>query len=168
MKGKYNGVQALLKGVAPRSLYVHCYGHRLNLAVQGTLSNVLAMKKALGTTQRLYNFIEGSTKRHAVFKRIGDSMNEKFTLKSQSGTRWVCSYTSVKAVKTQIGAVAKTLLELVDDHDPKTSQESYSLLTAICDFEFLFGLETLQLILSMTSSLSSYLQGKDIDVIEAR
>ena len=58
-------------------------------------------------------------------------MNEKFTLKSQSGTRWVCSYTSVKAVETQIGAVAKTLLELVDDHDLKTSQESYSLLTAI-------------------------------------
>ena len=47
MKGKDKGVQALLKVDAPQALYVHCYGHRLNLAVQGTLTKVLSMKKLL-------------------------------------------------------------------------------------------------------------------------
>ena len=64
--------------------------------------------------------------------------------------------------------MVKTLLQLVEDQDPNTSQESYPLLIAICDFEFLFGLETLQMKLSITSSLSSYRQGKDVDVIKAR
>ena len=93
---------------------------------------------------------------------------EKLTLKSQSGTRWVCTYTSVKAVMSQIAAVVETLIVLVDDRDPKTSQESYSLLIALCDFEFIFGLVTLHMILANTASLSAYLQGKDVDVVHAR
>ena len=85
-----------------------------------------------------------------------------------SRTRWVCTYTSVKAVMSQIAAVVETLIVLVDDRDPKTSQESYSLLIALCDFEFIFGLVTLHMILANTASLSAYLQGKDVDVVHAR
>ena len=105
-----------------------------------------------------------SSKEYAIRKK----KKEKLTLKSQSGTRWVCTYTSVKAVMSQIAAVVETLIVLVDDRDPKTSQESYSLLIALCDFEFIFGLVTLHMILANTASLSAYLQGKDVDVVHAR
>lgn len=60
------------------------------------------------------------------------------------------------------------LLKLAADRDAKTYSDSCSLLNAICDFEFVFGLVLLKVILSNTSNLSSYLQGKRVDVINAR
>ena len=57
----------------------------------------------------------------------------------------------------------KALLVLSTDKDVKTYSESCSLLHAICDFQFI-----LKIILSNTSSLSAYLQGKTVDVVTAR
>ena len=57
---------------------------------------------------------------------------------------------------------------MYDDPDPKTSFTSNALLQSMCDFQFLFGLEVLNTILSNTASLSGYLQSKDIDVVTAR
>ena len=170
MKGPYNGVQALMKKEAPKAIYVHCNGHLLNLAVKATLTNVLVMKKALGTIQELYKFIEGSTKRHALFKTISVEEEEDiiYSLKSQSATRWTCSYASVKAVKSELIPLVKCLIHMYDDPDPKTSFTSNALLQSMCDFQFLFGLEVLNTILSNTASLSGYLQSKDIDVVTAR
>ena len=62
----------------------------------------------------------------------------------------------------------KALLVLSTDKDVKTYLESRSLLHAICDFQFILGLCVLKIILSNTSSLSAYLQGKTVDVITAR
>ena len=54
------------------------------------------------------------------------------------------------------------------DKDPKTYSESRALLTAICDWEFIFGLCVQKVILSNTNSLCLYLQGKTVDVISPR
>ena len=67
---------------------------------------------------------------------------------------------------SQISAVVETLIKLVDDQDPKTSQDSPSLLIAVGDFEFLFRRVTM--ILANTVSLSAYIQVKDVDVVHAR
>ena len=64
--------------------------------------------------------------------------------------------------------IVKALLTLSSDKDPKTLSESRALLAAICDWEFIFGLCLLKVILSNTSSLSRYLQGKTVVVISAR
>ena len=64
--------------------------------------------------------------------------------------------------------IVKALLILADDNDPKTYAGSTALLNAICDFQFVFGLLLLKVILLNTSSLSRYLQGKRMDVITAR
>ena len=68
----------------------------------------------------------------------------------------------------QVKAIVKTLLTLSADKDPKTFSESRALLTAIRDWEFIFGLCLLKVILSNTSSLRRYLQEKRVDVISAR
>ena len=62
----------------------------------------------------------------------------------------------------------KALVLLANNKDPKTYTDSRSLLNAICDFEFVLGLCVLKVILSNTNALSSYLQGKNVDVISAR
>ena len=45
-----------------------------------------------------------------------------------------------KAVYGQMERIVKALLGLSADKDPKTYSESRTLLTAICNMEFIFGL----------------------------
>ena len=51
----------------------------------------------------------------------------------------------------------------------KTQQSATkSLLISVCDFEFIFGLYLLKVIVLNTDTLSRYLQGKNIDVVIAQ
>ena len=154
MSGICKGLATLMKECSPLGIYVHCYGHLLNLALQDTMTEIETLRNAVGTIQSLYNFLHGSTKRHALFKDI--EVHEEdvaLTLKSLSTTRWSCRWAAVTLSK---------------DRDPKTHNESNSLLHSFCDFEFVYGLIFLKLILSNTDNLSRYLQGKQMDVITAK
>ena len=169
MSGKEKGLAGRMKECAPMAIYVHCYGHVLNLALQDTMKEVVPLRNALGTIQSLYNFLEASPKRHALFGDIKvENEHLALTLKSLSITRWSCRWEAVKSVHEQIERIVKALIQLGDDKDPKTYSESRALLTAICDFEFILGLCVLKVILSNTNSLSKYLQAKNMDVITAR
>ena len=163
MSGVNKGLSARMKECSPLAIYVHCYGHLLNLALQDTLTTVEPLRNTLGTIQSLYNFLEASPKRHALFRDIEtEEGNLVKTLKSQSVTRWSCRWEAVKAVDQQLERIVKALLVLSTDKDVKTYSESRSLLHAICDFQFILGLCVLKIILSNTSSLSAYLQGKTV------
>ena len=169
MNGVHKGLSTRMEECSPLGIYVHCYGHVLNLALQDTMTQIEPLRNALGTIQALYNFLEASPKRHALFSDIevqGEDL--KLTLKSLSTTRWSCRWEAAKAVHGQMERIVKALLTLSSDKDPKTYSESRALLTAICDLEFVFGLCVLKVILSNTNSLCRYLQGKTVDVISAR
>ena len=134
-----------------------------------SMTQIEPLRNALGTIQALYNFLEASPKRHALFSDTevqGDDL--KLTLKSLSVTRWSCRWEAVRAVYGQMERIVKALLTLSSDKDPKTYSESRALLTAICDLEFIYGLCVLKVILSNTNSLCRYLQGKTVGVISAR
>ena len=169
MSGIYKGLTTRMKECSPLAIYIHCYGHRLNLAIQGTITQIVPLRKALGQIQSLYNFIESSPKRHAIFNDIQIDGNPIVkTLKSLSITRWSCHWEAVKAVYQELERIVKTLLILKDDQNVKTCTDSRNLLIGICDFDFIMGVCVLKIILSNTSSLSRYLQGKRIDVLKAR
>ena len=80
MNGIYKGLSTRIKEC---SIYIHCYGHLLNLALQDTMKEVEPLCNALGNIQYLYNFLEASPKRHTLFSDVED-VNEKYkqTLKS--------------------------------------------------------------------------------------
>ncbi|XP_078368944.1 zinc finger MYM-type protein 1-like isoform X2 [Oculina patagonica] len=169
MSGVNKGLSARMKECSPLAIYVHCYGHLLNLALQDTMTTVEPLRNTLGTIQSLYNFLEASPKRHALFGDIETEEGSLLkTLKSQSVTRWACRWEAVKSVDQQLERIVKALLVLSTDKDAKTYSESRSLLHGMCDFQFVLGLCVLKIILSNTSSLSAYLQGKTVDVISAR
>ena len=169
MSGCNKGVASRMIECSPIALYVHCYAHRLNLALQDTMTSVEPIRNALGTIQSLYNLIEASPKRHSIFKNIQmEEEHSDLTLKSMSVTRWSCRWQAVKAVIEQMPRIIRALLSLSSGRDVKTYTDSNNLLNAICDFKFVFGLVVLKVILSNTDSLSKYLQGKNVDVIAAK
>ena len=144
MSGVRKGVAARMKECSPRGVYVHCYAHVLHLALQDTMNDVEPLRNALGTLQSLYNFLEGSTKRHALFHSFEvDSDHLVLTLKSLSDTRWSCRWEAVKAVTEQMSKIVKALLIFANDKDKRTYTDSRALINAICDFDFVFGVTLL-------------------------
>ena len=163
MCGIHGGLATLMKETSPLSIYVHCYAHRLNLALEGSLSLVQNLKNTLGTIQSLYNFIGGTAERVASFKDTeveGELLS--LSLKSLSETRWACRYEAMCAVDEQLERIMKMLAFLVLDKylDAKTSSDAQCLLGAICTFNFIFSLCVLKFILSNTKALCTYFQGK--------
>ena len=65
MRGVRSGVATQIAQDESQALYVHCYGHSLNLACQDTIREIKPLKHALDTA-----FV----KRNAGFKRIHAEM----------------------------------------------------------------------------------------------
>lgn len=92
MSGKYSGLQARVKEICPSAYFVHCFCHRLNLVVVDSCSRNVVARNFFGIVEKLYAFIEGSTKRHGLFQDIQgkmaaeDDSSKPGTLKSLSTT----------------------------------------------------------------------------------
>jgi len=89
MAGSTAAVQTKFKEMNKNIFFVHCYSHCLNLILVDSVGykNRIAFD-FFGTIQLVYNFIESSCSRHAIFEQIVNSTNAKLkTLKSLSNTR---------------------------------------------------------------------------------
>ena len=132
-------VATLIKETSPLSIYIQCFAHNLNLALEGFLCLVPNLKNALDTIQSLHNFIGGSAKRVASFKDVeleGELLS--LSLKSLSETRWACRYEALCTVNEQLEPIIKMLafLVLYKYSDAKTSSDARCLLGAICTINF--------------------------------
>ena len=166
MSGANKGVATRFKEeCSPKAVYIHCYGHLLNLATKDTLSSIPLLRNTLGVMQSLYNFLEASPKRHAMFLKQGSFVK---TLKSLSVTRWTAHESARKGIEAELSTIIKTLNQLTNECDAKVSSEARCLLIAVLDFDFIFGLSLLKIILPHTSHLSSVVQSVDIDIVKVK
>ena len=95
-----------------------------------------------------------------------DSDHLILTLKSLSDTRWSCQWEAVKAVTEQMSKIVQALRIFANGKNKRTYTDSRDLINAICDFDFVFGLTLLKVILLNTNSLSKYLQPHHEDAAE--
>lgn len=116
MSGSLNGVQAKFKEKNDKTVFVHCYGHCLNLVLVDSLGRQNRVTfDFFGTVQLIYNFIESSCTRHATLEKVANSANIKLkTLKSVSNTRWACRAEAVSAVKSDYGPILIAIKEIGD------------------------------------------------------
>lgn len=189
MSGKYNGLQARVKQVCPSAYFVHCYCHRLNLVVVDTCSRNVTTRNFFGIVEKLYDFIEGSTKRHGLFQEIQKRLSDKETsqvqsdsessnrpiqkvktktLKSLSTTRWSTRYDNLDALQTTLSSVVATLDEITssDSYDRASASNALCLRKSI-DFEFCLCLTTLTPLLKKINVCSKYLQRSDMNISAA-
>lgn len=74
MKGKRSGLKTLVQNHNPRAVYLHCYAHTLQLAVQDSTKDVRMLSDALGMAAEISKLIKRSPKRDAAFKKLQDEM----------------------------------------------------------------------------------------------
>ncbi|XP_065663687.1 zinc finger MYM-type protein 1-like [Hydra vulgaris] len=105
MKGKLKGVQDRLLEMNPKTIYVPCANHSLNLViVDGALSSISAIS-FFGVLKRLYTPFSSSPPRWEIFKSCVE-----ISVKPQSDTRWESKINCVKPLRYY-------LKEILEAHD---------------------------------------------------
>ena len=167
MCGGYKGVAARVRAINKRAMYIHCYGHVLNLVLVDSAKEVPFARNTLGIISGLHNFINATAKRYAVFERIQkDFCSKVTTLKNLSDTRWSCRAEALSAVKGRFEEIVKCLEEIAENDAPCGAQADL-LLKSVCTFDFVFNLFVLSHIFSTTNILSKYLQSTYISIYHA-
>jgi len=118
MKGGNQGVQARIRAIEARAIYIHCLAHSLNLALQDAVKEIPAVRNALGFCHELVEFVRASPKRTTAFEDIvRTDEEEKHNLKPMCPTRWTVRHTSVHSVLSQLEAVQEFLQNVVDEEN---------------------------------------------------
>lgn len=108
MSGCKNGLNVKIKIVAKKALYIHCYAHQLNLALQHSCYQIRKARDCLETLNSLHEFIEGSAKRHALFQLVQEDKHST-VLKHLSDTRWASRFSALYAMKQSFASVMEFL-----------------------------------------------------------
>ncbi|XP_054711259.1 zinc finger MYM-type protein 1-like [Uloborus diversus] len=125
------------------------------------------LRNALSFVNSLYNLINASAKRFAIFENIckksEGSVFRRFC--SLSKTRWTVRHHALSVVIENLQEIIQTLLKISDDSsDVKIASQADGLLTLVTNFEFIFCLKFLFRVLSVTDILSKEIQSITLDI----
>ena len=169
MSGRCSGVQQRLKEVSPCAVYIHCYAHKLNLALVDCVKSNQFACDFFCLLEALYVFISTS-KVHTVFVvKQKELYPEKqvHQLQKLSDTCWACRQGAVNAICCTYDSVLSTLDEVSEGVDRTKAIEAKSLLLQIKSFKFLLLLIMFDRILTCTKSLSDHLQNAQVNLAKA-
>ena len=85
MQGERTGLKTRILHTNPLALFIHCYGHTLNLAVQDTVKSCKLVKDVLDTTYELTKLVKKSPKREALLEKIKQELQA-----TSGGVRTLC------------------------------------------------------------------------------
>ncbi|CAL9020865.1 unnamed protein product [Prunus brigantina] len=184
IRGQWNGLQALFLNDCPYAYYIHCFAHRLQLALNVAAKEVGVNWRFFSMLNNIVNFVGASAKRHSELKLsqkaeiqgllkagklgMGTRANQIRCLQQPGTTRWGSHFSSIRSLIYLFGAT-KTLLDEIDRNGP-TSQfrgEAESIYIAMMSFEFVFSLLLLEKTMGFTDFLCQSLQSKSQDIVNA-
>ncbi|XP_074304398.1 uncharacterized protein LOC141639108 [Silene latifolia] len=141
MRGEWNGLQALFLADCPYAYYVHCFVHRLQLAL-------VAASKELNT---------------------GRGVNQIGTLKRAGDTRWGSHLQSIQSVLNMFDASISVLEHIMVDKSCNSHQRGDAdvALNLMISYEFVFISHLMREILGITNILCQALQRKSQDIVNA-
>ncbi len=168
MSGCNAGLCTLIQQhLSPKAIYIHCYAHRLNLALEAACCKISSVDEMIKTAQNLYAYVEGSAKRHHLFAHIQDPSIQT-TLKELCRTRWHHRYNSFKAIKKSFPSLL-TFLSIQDEETTAACSTSASaLLAKIQNVSFVLHLVLMKKCFKVTNHLSEFMQKVDIDIMSAQ
>ncbi|GBP49806.1 52 kDa repressor of the inhibitor of the protein kinase [Eumeta japonica] len=134
MAGVHGGVQAIIKEHNPKTLFMPCANHLLNLCGVHCFGSVSSSVTFFGTVERVYTFFSSSTHRWGILmKSVGVSV------KRLVETRWSAHHDAVKSLKNNFEKLVSTLEDMCDlssRENADTREAASTLLPALCDFSF--------------------------------
>ena len=157
--GKDNGVQARIRRIYEKALFVHCSSHRLNLVVND-LNSVMDVRNTVGTIKSIIAFFRDSPKRRAMIPNVP----------LLSETRWTAKYKSIRVFAKNFPEIFKKLEELKNNRQESqnTRQAAHQLICASGSASFLTCLKIIEKYSAILEPVTQQLQGVEMDVLQVR
>lgn len=91
MKGHRSGLKTRLQAENPKAIYVHCYAHTLQLAVQDACRLAKTMENAMDIASAIGKLIGNSPNRDVKFKQLQSAQIDgpKIGIRTLCPTRYV-------------------------------------------------------------------------------
>lgn len=163
MLGHMRGCAAIVKRDFPRAKEVHCFNHRLNLALSKSC-DLAGIKLAMAVISETYTFIYKSTNRRLRFTKIVDHAcaegQHRRKLVQLCPTRWVERHDAVIVFVEFLPLIALFLEEEVK-YDSKASM----LLGNLQEPRVIVGLVVAESVLAHSVTVSKKLQAEDGNLI---
>ena len=99
MAGERTGVATQIKTINGKCLYMHCYGHALNLAVAHCIKSVPCINDSLDTVREIGKLVKKSPQRNTKLdKTRAETKNESRGVHAFCPTRWTVRGESLASV----------------------------------------------------------------------
>nr|XP_017221579.1 PREDICTED: zinc finger MYM-type protein 1-like [Daucus carota subsp. sativus] len=185
MRGAFNGLQALFLKDCPYAYYVHCFAHRLQLALVGAAEKQDSIWEFFSMLSNVVNIVTGSSKRLLELqiaygievdksvasgeREIGRGLNQIGNLQRPGSTRWSSHFYCVCSLIDKFGSII-IVLESINNCSTSSNSmrgEARGSLKALKSFDFVFVLHLMHKIMGITDLLCRALQSKSIDILNA-
>ncbi|XP_023742589.1 uncharacterized protein LOC111890735 [Lactuca sativa] len=183
MRGHFKRLQALISKDCSSAYYVHCFAHRLQLALMAASQGVIALQKFFTQLSFVINVVGASSKRAdqlrdaqaeqmAYFKSIseletGRGLNQIGTLQRAGDTRWGSHLKSVSSLIKMFSPICEVLLKIIEDGTGSIRGDADSTYETITTFDFIFVLHLEKEIMEITYLLCQALQKQSQDILNA-
>ena len=164
MAGHLNGVSAKLSREEPKALFIHCLAHSINLCLQDCTELCKPVNDALGLVAEIYNLINASPKRLAIYNELKrGSKVDATSLRPLCPTRWTVRTGAIAAILKNYSLIQETLEEISKESSGAASSKASGLLCLMEKFSTFFGLKLAYLTFVATEQLATTLQAKDVN-----
>ncbi|XP_012833666.1 PREDICTED: zinc finger MYM-type protein 1-like [Erythranthe guttata] len=184
MRGEWNGLQALFLKDCPYAYYVHCFAHRLQLALVAASREVILVHQFFSKLDTIVNIVGASCKRtgelitaqQVEISRLisineletGSGANQIGNLQRAGNTRWGSHFSSVCSLKKMFSATGSVLQTIISDGANYSQRgDADSAYTAMTSFQFVFILLLMERIMGVTDVLCQALQQRSQDILNA-
>ena len=172
MSGSKTGVATRLIEEERRAVFVHCFGHALNLAVGDTLKRSTVCKSSLENAYEITKLVKFSPKRNSMFDRIKADVREKdhaegTGIRSFCPTRWTVRADSIVSILKNYEVLKKLWDECLESKlVPEVKGRIIGVKAQMSTYDMLFGLKLSEKILKLTDNLSRTLQKQTLSAAE--
>lgn len=159
-----------IKAIEPRALYLHSYGHSLNLAVADTLKCIKPMSDVLDHAMEICKLLKFSPRRDAIFNKIkAEILPPVPGIQPLCPTRWMVRASALESILLNYQALEETWEEAIDvvkQADVKARINGVA--AKMKEHKFLFSLMLAERILKHSDNLSKTLQATAMTAVEAK
>jgi len=172
--GARKGVAKIINQEESRAIYMHYYGHALNLAVGDCMKSSKVCKDTLDTLFEITRLVKFSPKRNAAFERIRLSNQDDDStigIRTFCHTRWTVRGDAIESILINYNSLCDLWEECLDSPvrlEPDVKARIIGIKTVMMKFNFLFGLKICERILKQTVNLSRVLQKSSLSAAEAQ
>ncbi|KAG6698515.1 hypothetical protein I3842_08G023800 [Carya illinoinensis] len=184
MCGEWNGLQALFLKDCPYAYYVHCFAHRLQLALVAASREVVFVHEFFSNLNFIINVVGASCKHHDELQAAqathiahmiaidelesGKGANQIGTIKRAGDSRWGSHFYSICSLLRMFEATCSVLETIIKEgftySQRGDANAAYKMITS---FQFIFILHLMKEIMGITDVLCQVLQQKSQDILNA-